>query len=198
MIGCEENNMKHLCLLLSLLSCFALANDHRRLVEYPASDKLLVVADHYFRQPGAPMIILFHQPQSSRGEFRYIAEHLYEIGYQVLAVDLRSGDFAHGKTNLTHMAARKGKYERRYADSYLDFEATLAYVQKSFGDIPTYVLASSFNSILAMKLVVEHPNEVDALMLLSPKKPLVCRIVVWCNSNCRTPNRCCTTMSRSL
>ena len=71
-------------------------------VNFPTSDGLKVYADYYSsHNKRGPLIILYHQAGFSRGEFRHIAPRLVELGFNVLAVDLRSGDILNQVTSLS-------------------------------------------------------------------------------------------------
>jgi len=61
-------------------------------VEFQSIDGLLVSADLYKTgNTDDPIILMFHQSASSRGEFRTVAPKLVMAGFNVLAVDLRWG-----------------------------------------------------------------------------------------------------------
>jgi dienelactone hydrolase len=60
-------------------------------VSFHAEDGLKITADLYLIDFSEPFILLFHQAESSRGEYNDIAPRLNKLGYNCLAVDLRSG-----------------------------------------------------------------------------------------------------------
>src|SRR4030042_680748 len=66
-------------------------------VTFPSSDGLTITADLFLKDKDLPFILLFHQGNYSRGEYREIAPKLLNLNYNCLSVDLRSG----GKVNFT-------------------------------------------------------------------------------------------------
>ena len=82
-----------------------------RELHFPAADGVQVTADLYAPHPdSAPFIVLFHQAGSSRGEYRAIAPRLADLGFNVMAVDARSGHDREQVSNATAVAAcRAGK-----------------------------------------------------------------------------------------
>src|SRR5580765_6602520 len=67
-----------------------------------------------WRAAGAkpPLIVAFHQAESSSAEYEPIAPRLVEAGFTVLAIDQRSGDGAFGGTNRTAAAlGRAASYD---------------------------------------------------------------------------------------
>jgi dienelactone hydrolase len=62
-------------------------------VEFPSSDGITVTADLYSTSnKHAPAIVLVHQSGASRGEYRQIAPHLQQMGFNALAIDSRWGE----------------------------------------------------------------------------------------------------------
>ena len=73
-------------------------------IRFPSEDGLMVTADLYIEknEKDAPFIILYHQAGWSRGEYAQIAPRLNALGFNCLAVDLRSGGKVNGpKRNPT-------------------------------------------------------------------------------------------------
>jgi len=61
-------------------------------INFPSVDGLQMTADTYFSDNKAsPLIVLFHQAGWGRGEYLEIAPKLNSLGFNVLAIDLRSG-----------------------------------------------------------------------------------------------------------
>ncbi|MBW1906474.1 MAG: hypothetical protein JRJ24_14450 [Deltaproteobacteria bacterium] len=97
-------------------------------------------ADVYASQSkSATLVLLFHQAGWSRGEYREIAPKLIKAGYQVMAVDQRSGGKVNGIQNETHRRATRMGLARGYLAAYVDMEAALlgqllfCFVGLSFG-----------------------------------------------------------------
>ena len=74
----------------------------------------VTVYGQVWRAAGAkpPLIVAFHQAESSSAEYEPIAPRLVEAGFTVLAIDQRSGDGAFGGTNRTAAAlGRAASYD---------------------------------------------------------------------------------------
>ena len=74
-----------------------------------AKDGLNVNADVYeaANAKATTWIVLAHQAQASRGEYRTIAPRLNALGYHAIALDQRSGGSFGGVTNRTALIAKK-------------------------------------------------------------------------------------------
>jgi alpha-beta hydrolase superfamily lysophospholipase len=69
-------------------------------ISFTASDRVQVFADYYSAGSKAkPLILLFHQAGSNRGEYATIGPMLATLGFNALAIDQRSGGNAWGQTN---------------------------------------------------------------------------------------------------
>jgi len=78
-------------------------------ISFAASDRVRVFADFYSAGSKAkPLILLFHQAGSNRGEYATIAPMLVTLGFNALAIDQRSGGNAWMRTNETvrHLGKR--------------------------------------------------------------------------------------------
>jgi pimeloyl-ACP methyl ester carboxylesterase len=133
---------------------------------FNAPDQLQVSADEYLVDKAAPYIILFHQARSSRGEFREIAPRFNKLGYNCLAVDLRSGNEGNGVTNETALRAGNFGKSTEFIDATQDVMAAIAYAQgKSRKNV--ILLGSSFSASLAL-IVGKDDARVKAVMAFSP------------------------------
>jgi len=58
-----------------------------------SDDDIKIITDSYIisEDPKTPVIVLFHQAGWSRGEYLEIAPKLNHLGFNCVAVDLRSG-----------------------------------------------------------------------------------------------------------
>lgn len=148
------------------------------LVRFVAADGLEVTADFYpGKSPKAPVVLLFHQSSSSRGEFQRVAPLLQGLGYNALAVDLRWGDQRNGVVNETarrhgtraiiaSIEAGTGTPWPTIDASYQDMEAALAWAESHGLTGRRYVLGSSFSAMLVFRLAAEH--EVAGVLAYSP------------------------------
>lgn len=156
--------------LLLLFSCAVMAqstNPHT--VTFPSGDGIIITADAYIANPtDAPLILLFHQAGWSRGEYREIAPKLNKLGYNCLAVDLRSGENVNKTDNETNKAAKKANKPTNHPDAYLDMEAALRYARAQYTPKKLIVWGSSYSSSLALVLASENKNTVDGVIAFSP------------------------------
>ena len=83
-------------------------------VSFFSEDSLNITADLYLNDYLNPFILLFHQAESSRGEFKNIAPKLMKLGYNCLAVDLRSGEKSNYIKNETAYRASELNIPNRF------------------------------------------------------------------------------------
>src|SRR6516164_1591408 len=135
-------------------------------ISFAASDRVQVFADYYSAGSKAkPLILLFHQAGSNRGEYATIAPMLVTLGFNALAIDQRSGGDAWGRTNET--VKRLGR-STGYDEALPDLEAALQWA-KSSGQIgPIIVWGSSYSAALVFSLAANHQREIKAILVFSP------------------------------
>ena len=122
-------------------------------------------ADYYSAGSKAkPLILLFHQAGSNRGEYATIGPMLATLGFNALAIDQRSGGNAWGRSNDT--IKRLGK-STGYDEALPDLEAALQWA-KSSGETGPIILWGSSYSALVFLLAASHPREVNAILAFSP------------------------------
>jgi len=166
--------------LLTLLILSSAINAHPLTpVTFDSADKTKI---HAYWQPNANdphanNIVLFHQAgASARGEYKTIIKKLSSQGFNVLAVDLRSGGGKFGGTNQT---ANNFKGEKpSYCEAYSDMVASLNWLDEKTNSSSTIVWGSSYSAGLVFKLAAEHQAKVDAVIGFSPAsgKPMAnCR-----------------------
>lgn len=138
-------------------------------VNFVTSDGLKVYADLYSGiNKRGPMIILYHQAGFSRGEFRNIAPRLVDLGFNVLAVDLRSGDMLNQVTNLTKKEALKQGMSTSFEDVIPDLEASFDYAKRQIKSRKIIYWGSSYSASLGFYMVSKHPKDYKALITYSP------------------------------
>ncbi|NOY37822.1 MAG: hypothetical protein GXO83_09620 [Chlorobi bacterium] len=135
-------------------------------VRFPASDSLIVTADFYSGSPGDPYILLFHQENSSRGEYTEIAPRFVKLGYNCLAVDLRAGKEMNYVINETARYADSMNITPSLFDCMKDIEGAIDFaIQNSLQ--PVVLLGSSFSASLVLLAAHNNPS-VKAVMAFSP------------------------------
>ncbi|MDH3200508.1 MAG: alpha/beta hydrolase [Myxococcales bacterium] len=138
-------------------------------VDFPTAGGIQAHADLYApKGKASTLILLFHQAGWSRGEYREIAPKLVARGYQVLAVDQRSGNAVNGVPNETHRRAAKKNAGTNYLDAYADLQAALKYATERLKAGRVIAWGSSYSASLVFRLAAEHPDEVVALLAFSP------------------------------
>lgn len=137
-------------------------------VKFTAVDGVEVTAELHIAHPKtAPMIVLFHQAGWSRGEYLEIAPTLNQLGYNCLAVDLRSGNLVNGVRNETKQSAKSKMKQTRYVDAYVDLEAAIKYAKDQTTN-KLIIWGSSYSSALVLKYAGDNPEMVQAVLSFSP------------------------------
>jgi len=140
----------------------------QRLVTFNANDGLLVSADYYETEfDSHKYLLLFHQAEYSRGEYRQVATRLIKLGFNCLAVDLRFGHEVNFVNNETAMRAKQGGYDVSMLDSKRDMIAAINYVKSLDDSAKVYILGSSYSASLSLILAKER-NDIEAVMAFSP------------------------------
>jgi dienelactone hydrolase len=139
-------------------------------VQFMTNDKVMVTADLYAPHAAtAPVIILFHQATFSRGEYLEIAPKLNAMGFNCLAVDLRSGEAVNGIENKTWKFADSLKMQTRFIDAYTDMRAALAYAKRKYPGAKIILFGSAYSASLAIKLASDFPDGVAGVVAFAPE-----------------------------
>ncbi len=157
----------------SLIATFVLlvlsVSAQDKTVKFKTFDKVIVTADLYAPNPASSaFIILFHQANYSRGEYLEIAPKLNAMGFNCLAVDLRSGESVNGVENETWKFADSLHMETRYIDAYTDMRAAVSYIRSKYPSAKVFLLGSSYSSSLALKLASDFPKGISGVVAFSP------------------------------
>ncbi len=156
------------CILILIASASLASDSHT--ISFKSADDVLITADTYIAHTSdnSPLIMLFHQAGSSRGEYNEIAPGLNKLGFNCIAVDLRSGDYSRGKENETVMRASKAGLATSYTDALPDIIATLQYANKHYSNSKVIAWGSSYSASLVLKVAGDHPELVDGVLAFSP------------------------------
>ncbi|WP_340198645.1 alpha/beta hydrolase [Ascidiimonas sp. W6] len=136
-------------------------------IEFPSKDGLLISADLYRAKESDKFIILYHQAGWSRGEYQEIAPWLVKIGYNCLAVDLRSGKEVNGIANHTNLRAVQRKLPTKYIHSFPDIEASVVYLRSNYNPLKIIIWGSSYSSSLVLKYAGDYPDKIDGVLSFS-------------------------------
>ena len=155
------------CFLLVLVSSVV---HSKSLLTFPSKDGLQITFDSYITKVDKrPLIVLFHQAGYSRGEYIEIAPKLNKLGFNVLAVDLRSGKSVNNVTNETAKRARKAGKKTNYVNAEQDVIASLEYARSLVGDkVKIVAWGSSYSAALVLKVGGDHPELANVVMAFSP------------------------------
>ena len=160
---------RFLSLVLILASCASTVSAGK-MVTFPSEDGLLITVDIHapYQNSKAPMIVLFHQAGSSRGEYAEIAPWLNGLGYNCMAVDQRSGESIRGVENETARRAGKENRPTGYIDALPDMNAALTYARRHYGNNGVIAWGSSYSAALVLKIAGDSPALVDGVLAFSP------------------------------
>jgi dienelactone hydrolase len=132
-----------------------------------AHDGVRVYADAYAgASPSAPVLLLFHQAGSGKGEYAPIAPRLAMLGYNAIAIDQRSGGAMYGPNQT---AAGVGKTVPMEA-ALTDMEAALAWARATHPAAKVVAIGSSYSASLVFVLAAEHPGDLAAVAAFSPSE----------------------------
>jgi dienelactone hydrolase len=138
-------------------------------VAFVAADGVNVYGNSYVAgSPDAPVILLFHQADSGKSEYAPIAPRLVELGYNAVAVDLRSGGDMYAPPNET--VQHLGRSATDFRATLPDMDAALAWVRKAYPHAPVYAWGSSFSAALVFAFAAKHPHDVKAVIAFSPNE----------------------------
>jgi dienelactone hydrolase len=131
-----------------------------------ASDGVKVFGTyHEAKSKAAPIILLFHQAESSRYEYDSISPRLLAAGFSVLAIDQRSGGSMWGHENET--VAHLGK-STDYLDALPDLKAAVEWTRAGNRKREVILWGSSYSASLVFILGAENPGQVAGIVAFSP------------------------------
>ncbi len=138
-------------------------------ITFNSKDKIEITADLYMTEnTNAPIILLFHQAASSRGEYLTIAPKLNELGFNCMAIDQRSGGSSNDVSNETFLRALTEDKLLGYEDAYIDLEAALGFVKRKIKPSKIIVWGSSYSALLVFPLAENYAKDIDGILAFSP------------------------------
>ncbi|MEE9165800.1 MAG: alpha/beta hydrolase [Nitrospinota bacterium] len=137
---------------------------------FPSIDGLQITADAYIQHPDkkTPFIVLFHQAHWSRGEYLEIVPKLNQLGFNCMAVDLRSGKEVNGVSNETMLRAKAIGKGTTYVDALQDMEAALKYAHNHYAEGKVIAWGSSYSAALVLKIAGDRPDLVGGVLAFAP------------------------------
>jgi dienelactone hydrolase len=159
--------MKIKFILLVLTACVSAKAQTPKTITFPSGDNVTITADLYQGTDTAlPYMILFHQAGYSRGEYNETAKKFMRLGYNCLAVDLRSGGEVNGIRNMTNADAVSKKKGTDYLDAEKDVRAAIDYVYGRSKN-KVVLVGSSYSASLVLKVAVDN-FKVASVIAFSP------------------------------
>jgi dienelactone hydrolase len=152
--------------LLLLALCFPTLLWGQQTITFTATDGVTVTADHYVVSTQKPYLLLLHQAGYSRGEYRETAPKLANLGFNCLAIDLRSGGEVNFVKNQTAIDATTKGLSTQYTDAMADIQAALSYIS-SRSTKPIIVIGSSYSASLALVCATDN-FRIKAVVAFSP------------------------------
>lgn len=141
----------------------------KKTITFNSADGVTITADLYMtHEKTAPFILLFHQAGWSRGEYIEIAPKLNEMGFNCMAVDLRSGNEVNSIPNQTAISAGKLNKGATYIDALQDLKSAVKFAEKKFIKGKLIIWGSSYSSALVLKYAGDKPEMVDGVLSFSP------------------------------
>ncbi len=153
-------------LLSSLFLLLFFSSYAQKPIRFPARDGVKITADQYLHHKDSSYIILCHQAKSSRGEYNEIAGRMGKLGYNCLAIDLRSGQEFNYKINETAMEARQRGLPVDYMDAEADIVDAIEFV-KRISNRRIILVGSAYSASLALKIASED-KIISTVVAFSP------------------------------
>ena len=157
-------------LLTALCISDTLAAEGKVTKAFPSRDGLQITVDIYIKNEDkkTPFIVLFHQANWSRGEYLEIAPRLNQLGFNCMAVDIRSGKEVNGVVNKTAMGAKAKGKGTTYIEALPDIEVALKYARKFYSEGKLIAWGSSYSAALVLKIAGDEAGIVDGVVAFSP------------------------------
>lgn len=138
-------------------------------INFPSSDGISITADLYMPySETAPLILLCHRANWSRGEYLEIAPKLNLKGFNAIAIDQRSGKTKNNIDNATTAAAKAAGKSTSFVDALQDIQAAINYVKTTYAKGIFILWGSSYSSSLSLVLAKDNADKIDAVMAFSP------------------------------
>jgi pimeloyl-ACP methyl ester carboxylesterase len=118
--------------------------------------------------PGTPMLVLYHQARSSKGEYRPIVPRLQALGYNCLSVDLSCGGTSRDVKNLSARKAKESGRNPTYLDALPEIQDSLRWAREKHAHGKLVAWGSSYSAALALCVAAESPELVDGVVAFSP------------------------------
>jgi pimeloyl-ACP methyl ester carboxylesterase len=90
------------------------------------------------------------------------------MGYNCMAIDLRSGEAVNGIRNDTWAYCDSLGLETKFTDAYYDVQAAVKYARTNFPAAKIILFGSSYSASLALKYAGDYTNSLAGVVAFSP------------------------------
>lgn len=154
------------CIFLFLI--IKVCNAQSEKIYFASKDGVRITADYYkVHADSVPLILLFHQAGWSRGEYIEIAPRLTQMGFNCMAVDLRSGKTVNNVDNETFLEAKRKMKDTNYLAAETDIISAVDFALNIAGG-KIILWGSSYSASLALKVAGQYQERVQGVMAFSP------------------------------
>ena len=156
--------------LVSVASAQEKKNQAFEQVKFESTDGLMITADLYkpHDDKATTFIVLCHQANWSRGEYREIAPKLNKMGFNCVAIDQRSGKEVNDIENETMNRAKAAGKGVAFTDAEQDMVAAVKWAKKNHASGKVILWGSSYSSALALKIAGDNPEMIDGVLAFAP------------------------------
>lgn len=135
-------------------------------ISFPSLDGLTISANLYHNNEHFPIILLCHQARYNKAEYNEIAVKLFKKGFNLIAIDQRSGGTLFEQKNQTFAEATKLEKPTSYLDAEQDIEAAIDFAYNKYNQ-KIILWGSSYSSTLALYFA-NSSDKIKAAIAFSP------------------------------
>lgn len=140
----------------------------QRVIHFNSADGVKITADLYETdKESSNYMLLFHQAEYSRGEHKETAKRLIKLGFNCIAVDLRSGGEVKYVPNETAQFAKSHNIPNSMLDAEKDILASINYIKNTIPDAKIFLFGSSYSASLCLKVAKENGG-IESVIAFSP------------------------------
>lgn len=141
----------------------------QELIQFKSADNLSITADFYEteKNDSSKWMLMFHQAEYSRGEYKEAASRMIKVGYNCIAVDMRMGGEVNYVKNETAALAKDLGYPQTMLDCEKDIVAAVEWVKAINPRASVVLFGSSFAGSLCLKVATER-NDIAGVIAFSP------------------------------
>ena len=136
-------------------------------IQFPSQDSLPIFADIYDNNKDNIRLLLCHQAGYSKGAYMKTGYFLSQLGFNAMAIDLRSGGSVNNVENQTAQKATELNLPTEYLNAKPDLIAAIDYLYDCNGNEPIILVGSSYSASLCL-WVAKNNEKVKAVAAFSP------------------------------